>query len=310
MFFNYNKIKEINWKLQTIKLISNISEFKGRQELYLKNPTENLNKLIKNAKKNTIKVFLETNNFMILEKEYKKILNKNYHNLLVDVYKNFLNQNKFFKNTPLVSSEIVEIFNLLFKDKIKENNQRINPFALEALCDNLNVYCEDKNMEILILIANFLYDFISLNIFLDKTKFISALLTNILLLKNGYYIGKYISIETNILSNWKMLNYKNKSLTEIDNRILFINNLLNIINQCYLEFENKVKYFERKISISKKVEKIIAKKITKFTKGDILKLLPEVSNSSIQKILSKLVKANVIEKFPKGKYTFYIKINN
>ena len=47
--FNYSKIKEQKWDSQMLGLIASIYRYQGKQELYLKQKSENLNKLIEIA---------------------------------------------------------------------------------------------------------------------------------------------------------------------------------------------------------------------------------------------------------------------
>ena len=48
--FNYSKIKDKKWDSQILSLVTSIYKYKGKQELYLKQRPEELNKLIEVAK--------------------------------------------------------------------------------------------------------------------------------------------------------------------------------------------------------------------------------------------------------------------
>ena len=46
-------------------------------------------------------------------------------------------------------------------------------------------------------------------------------------------------------------------------------------------------------------------KIGKFTKNEIMEMVPSAGKSSIENALNKLIQENVIERHGKGKATFY-----
>ena len=48
--FNYSKIKDKKWDSEILSLVTSIYKYKGKQELYLKQRPEELNKLIEFAK--------------------------------------------------------------------------------------------------------------------------------------------------------------------------------------------------------------------------------------------------------------------
>ena len=49
--FDYSTLKEKTWDHEIISLIAQIHEYKGRQEVYLKQKPEELNKLVEIAKR-------------------------------------------------------------------------------------------------------------------------------------------------------------------------------------------------------------------------------------------------------------------
>ena len=49
--FDYSSLKEKKWDSEIISLVAQIHEYKGRQEIYLKQKPEELDKLIEIAKR-------------------------------------------------------------------------------------------------------------------------------------------------------------------------------------------------------------------------------------------------------------------
>lgn len=69
------------------------------------------------------------------------------------------------------------------------------PFALDELCSELNKAISDLDCEPLLVIFTFIHDFLCIHPFNDGNGRISRLLTNLLLLKAGFHVAKYQSIE-------------------------------------------------------------------------------------------------------------------
>lgn len=69
------------------------------------------------------------------------------------------------------------------------------PDAMENLCNAYEEANENEKIDSLILIPTFICDFLCIHPFNDGNGRMSRLLTLLLLYKNGYNVGKYISIE-------------------------------------------------------------------------------------------------------------------
>ena len=57
------------------------------------------------------------------------------------------------------------------------------------------------------------------------------------------------------------------------------------------------------------VRKAINEKIGKFTKSEIMELVPSVGKSSVENSLKQLCEEGTIERHGQGKSTFYVKIS-
>jgi len=53
------------------------------------------------------------------------------------------------------------------------------------------------------------------------------------------------------------------------------------------------------------VRKAVCEKIGKFTKSEIMELVPSLSKASVENSLTKLMKDGVVDRHGKGKATFY-----
>lgn len=142
---------------------------------------------------------------------------------------------------------------------------------------------------------------------------ISRLLTTLLLYKNGFYVGKYISLEAKIAQN-KDLYYdalnrsQNGWLDGSEDIIPFIKYLLGIILSAYKDFEDRFFIIETKLPAVEIVKKATQNKLGKFTKQEIWELCPSLSISSIEGSLRKLVESGELERKGSGKATYYVRL--
>ena len=141
----------------------------------------------------------------------------------------------------------------------------------------------------------------------------SRLLTTQLLYRNGFYVGKYISLESKI-AQAKDLYYDALSRSQAgwhegcEDTIPFIKYLLGTILAAYKDFEDRFSIVETKLPAIDMVRKAAQNKIGRFNKQDIRELCPSLSISSIEASLRKLVKSGELKREGAGKATCYIRL--
>ena len=276
--FDYSKLAERTWDNEIVSYISKIHEYKGKQELYLRQKPVELERLIEIAKiqsteaSNRIEGIITTNarlKQLVADKTtpknraeeeilgYRnvlKLVHKNYDvlpvraNYILQLHKELLRFTNFtyggqFKTTP---NEI---------DMVTENGEKtvlfrpLEPFetpaAVEQLCDNFQKELDKGIVDELILIPCFLLDFLCIHPFNDGNGRMSRLLTLLLLNRCGYLVGQYISIEKAIAdtkeSYYDSLQRADQGWHEEQNDPKpFIKYMLGIILACYRDFESRV----------------------------------------------------------------------
>jgi len=185
---------------------------------------------------------------------------------------------------------------------------------MEDLVDWTNDSIAKQEIHPLIVIASFIYEFLSIHPYQDGNGRLSRLLTNLLLIKHGYNFIQYISLEHIIEGNKKayyqalMEGQKDRynEQERIDQWILFF---LNSLSELIVKLEAKVKEFralggylnERQKSVLEYIRQNQPVKI-----GDVIVSLKEYKLPSIKKDLQYLVKEMEIEKLGKNKGTVYI----
>ena len=343
--FNYENLTRSKWDSEVINLLVQIHEHKGKQELFLKRKPAVLDKLVEIAKiqsvedSNKIEGIITTS-VRIKELMNKKVAPRNRDEEEILGYRDVLNTiHESYEYIRINSSYILQLHRDLFKysekgiggrykntqnsivEKDKEGNtiERFKPLspyetpsAIEQICDELNKAFDKKEVDSLLLIPIFIHDFLCIHPFNDGNGRMSRLLTTLLLYRQGYVIGKYISIESKIEKN-KESYYTSLEKSEIgwhenkENPVPFIKYILRIILAAYIDFEERVDYVDEKIPTIELVRNTVDSKIGRFTKSDIMELVPSVGKATIENMLKKLVEEGYIQRHGKGKATFYVK---
>ena len=141
----------------------------------------------------------------------------------------------------------------------------------------------------------------------------SRLLTTLLLYRNGFYVGKYISLEAKIAKN-KDLYYDALRQAQTgwhestEDTLPFIKYLLGTILAAYKDFEDRFALVETKLPAIETVRRATLNKIGRFTKQDIRELCPSLSISSIEGSLRKLVDSGELKREGSGKTICYYRL--
>lgn len=175
------------------------------------------------------------------------------------------------------------------------------PEALDKICEEYNRFIENMEVEPLIIIPIFIHDFLCIHPFNEGNGRISRLLTTLLLYRNGFYVGKYISLENKIAKH-KDLYYNALFQAQHgwhegnEDVVPFIKYLLGTILAAYKDFEERFSLVETKLPALEMVRQANIYKIGRFNKQDIRQLCPTLSNSSIEKAFRDLISLGEIKK--------------
>ena len=187
------------------------------------------------------------------------------------------------------------------------------PEALDRICEEYNRVIGNMEVEPLIAIPVFVHDFLCIHPFNDGNGRMSRLLTTLLLYRNGFYVGKYISLEAKIEQTQDLyygaLRRSQDGWNEgCEDKLSFIKYLLGIILAAYKDFEDRFSIVEVKMPAVDMVRKAVQSKIGRFNKQDIRELCPALSISSIEGSLRKLVKSGEIKREGSGKAIHYVRL--
>lgn len=185
------------------------------------------------------------------------------------------------------------------------------PKAMEELVEAYLLARGDYSINGLLLIPCFILDFLCIHPFQDGNGRMSRLLTILLLYEIGVDITKYISFEEQINLHKEMyydaLEESSKGWHENENNYIpFIKNFLFTLSLCYKELDKRFLTLKSgKISKQKRIEEIMLSSFFPITKHEVVSLLPDVSVTTIEKVISSLVKEGKITKIgdkTKAKY--------
>ena len=172
----------------------------------------------------------------------------------------------------------------------------------------------DANINQLLLIPCVILDFLCIHPFRDGNGRMSRLLSLLLLYKNGYDAGKYVSFEEQI-NNYKAYYYEalrqsSEGWSQNENSYFpFIENFLSMLYMCYKELDKRFAVVHgKKITKKARVEATVLNSLTPISKADICQILPDVSPTTVEAVLGGMVKSRSIKKIGQGRNTRYIKI--
>lgn len=343
--FDYSKLLNLNIPANIYDLISKIYEYKGKQELYVANFSDVLEKMVEVAKIQSTKSSnaiegISTNDSRLEELMKKKSEPRNrneeeiygYREVLDIIHENYSNIDFTKNNILTLHSRLYYYSSESHKGKFKtidnsivETNafgekkirfQPVSAFETENYIDKMiSAYDEAVKLKVppLLLISSVVHDFLCIHPFYDGNGRMSRLLTLLLLYKNGFFVGKYISLEM-IIEDTKDMYYEqlqasSKNWHSGDNDELpFVKYMLSVIYKSYVECDERFRLIgEKSLTSAERIMKIFEKTLKPLSKSDIVMLCPDISQRTIERALKELKDTHLIKQIGSGRATKYIK---
>ena len=339
MSFKNDQLKKMNVPMNIVKLIGKINEYKGKQDLYIEQAPQILDKLQEVAIIKSTKASNSIEGIVITDKRLKEIMKddtdlKERSEGEIAGYRDVLNTiHTSYDAIPVTSNIILQLHRDMYKyisepggnlkkqdniiGEILPNGEKYIRFkpvaasntrqAMETLCNFLNNDIQEQKIEPLILIGAFILDFLCIHPFSDGNGRISRLLTLLLLYKYDYQVGRYISLEKIIedskSSYYKILKKSSIGWHDGEHNIFFwLEYFLGTLLAAYKEFEDRVGLVEmKKGNKSYRVEQAVKNIIGTFSKDDIRNACPDVSDSTINRVFKQLKKEEFIDVLGKGR---------
>lgn len=343
--FDYTKLKNRTWDSEILGYVAQIHEYKGKQQVLLKQRPLELERLVEIAKIQSTEASNEiegirTTNTRLKQLCADKTTPRTRDEREIMGYRDVLNTiHENYEYIPLRSRYILQLHRDLYRYSEKgiggsfKNTQNYisatdrlgntfvlftplppyeTPEAIDMICDSYNRVLDTQEIDPLILIPVVIHDFLCVHPFSDGNGRMSRLLTTLLLYRSGYHVGKYISLESKIAKN-KDLYYDALETSQggwyenTDDPTPFIKYLLSVILTAYRELDERLELVGDKSPAIEVVRRTVESKLGKFTKTDILELCPTLGKTSVESSLKKLVDQGVLTQHGKGRATFYTK---
>ena len=336
---------ELSLPVNIYNTIAKIHEYKGKQELYVKNYPDVLDKMIDVAKIQSTKSSnaiegIYTNDARLNELMNKKTEPRNrneeeiagYRHVLDIIHENYA-YIEFNKNDILtLHNQLYSYSYVNYKGKFKtlDNTimevdelgnrkvrfQPVSSFETENYFDKMvGAYKKavEANIPALILIPVLIHDFLCIHPFDDGNGRMSRLLTLLLLYKFGYFVGRYISIEM-LIEESKESYYEElkrsseKWHTGENDEIPFIRYMLGVLLKAYEECDDRFNFIgNEKLTSPERVLSVIQMSLEPLSKKDIMILCPDISQRTIERALKELYDNSKIKQVGSGRSTKYIK---
>lgn len=345
--FDYSKYKDKACDSEILSLVAAIYREAGKQEMFLREKPQDLDKLVEIAKVQSTEASNAIEGIVTTSTRLKQLVEekttpRNRSEMEIAGYRDALRIiHESFDAIPITKNYILQLHKILYSHmnnplagetknvqnyisaqypdgRVEVLFTPLEPFetpeALERLCAEYNRVIGNMELEPLLAIPVFIHDFLCIHPFNDGNGRMSRLLTTLLLYRSGFYVGKYISLEAKIAAN-KDLYYDALSASQDgwhqgkDNPAPFIKYILGTVLAAYRDFESRLDLVTEKLSALETVRRATQKRIGRFTKQDIRELCVSLSISSIEGSLRKLVESGELKKEGVGKNTCYYRLN-
>ena len=337
----YNSVISNN---NIVNLISKIHEYKGKQSYLLDTKKDTLATLLKVAKIQSTSASNKIEGIYTSDKRINELVNKKlepknrneeeiagYRDVLSLIHENY-NYIDITLNTILqLHRDLYKYTGYSYGGKFKNSQNYIEetnengekkirfvplspvetPIAIQELCENYNQIVNNEYCDLLVLIPIFILDFVSIHPFNDGNGRMSRLLTLLPLYKADYIVGKYISIEK-IIEDTKDSYYDTLEKSSIswhnnqNDYSYFVEYYLGIILNAYKELDSKLNIVDNKnIASYDRITNIFKENIIPIDKAFIINKCPDLSETTIERLLNILLKEEKIIKISNGRYTKY-----
>lgn len=235
--FDYAALRARTWNSEILSYVAKIHEYKGKQELFLRQKPMELNRLIEIAKIQSTESSNRIEGIVTTHPRLKQLMDDKttprnrdeeeilgYRNVLSLIHENYA----YIFVTPnyilQLHRELMKYTSLSYGGRFKTVPNEIDlvlptggrkllfqplepyetPEAVERICSSFRQARDLEQIDVLLLIPCFLLDFLCIHPFNDGNGRMSRLITMLLLLRNGFSVGRYIPIEERILKDGEL----------------------------------------------------------------------------------------------------------
>lgn len=171
---------------------------------------------------------------------------------------------------------------------------------------------DNPNVNQLLLVPCVVLDFLCIHPFGDGNGRVSRLLSLLLMYKNGFDVGKYVSFEEQINETkeqyYDALYASSQKWHENENSYIpFMENFLVTLYRCYKELDKRFSTINgKRISKNERIEQTVMSSVIPISKAEICEILPDVSVTTVEAVLGRLVRAGHVKKLGQARNTKYV----
>lgn len=326
-----------------VSILTRIHEFKIEQMIFVRTKADVLSGLIENTKKQSIEASNKIDNICSPENRLKNIVfNKTtprtpseqkiagYRDVFTTIHESYgfipvkppmilqLHKDLYKYSGHATGGNYKNVDSMIAQESAK-GNQAVKPVsaqetpqAMDNLCAAFEEEINQNGADPLLIIPMFILDFLCIRPFQEGNGIMSRLLALLLLSRSGYTIGKYVSIEKLLEESqenyYAALRTSAKGWHENQNDYIpFVQYMLELIATAYRDFFEEMKALPtEKQPKTEQVREIIRNSPDKIIKTEIMKKCPNISQITVQRALSELLKNGEIIKLSGGRYSAYV----
>lgn len=342
--FDFAKIYDTLLTPEIVSLVGQIHEYKGEQALFIEAKRDTLTALVEIARIQSTEASNKIEGIYTSDERLKKLVQDKttprtrseqeiagYRDVLGTIHENY-------DYIPPKAAIILQLHWDLYKfsgasygghyktgnnvilqtDAQRHKTVRFQPVpvwetpeAMEQLCRAFEEAVQQGQMDPLLLIPVFVLDFLCIHPFNDGNGRMSRLLTLLLLYRQEYIVGKYISIEKLIEQSkeiyYEALQASSARWQEGENDYRpFVRYTLGVVAAAYRDFSARVKMLTTSgLSKPERIRELIKNHLGKITKAELMAQCPDISLTTVQRTLAELQKQGEILKLGGGRYTAY-----
>lgn len=307
---------------EIVLYLTQIHEYKGKQDLFVEAKEDVLTQLLENTKIQSIEASNKIAGINTSGERLRALVKDTTRPKTIDEqeiagYRDVLNMiQENYDYIPPKSSIILQLHRDMFKFEGFDVGGKYRAAGntagiVEELCKAFDEAIATQQIDSLILIPMFILDFSCVHPFEEGNERMSLLLSMLLLYRAGYIVGKYVSIEK-LIENTKESYYECLHLSsakwhENENDYEpFVKYMLGIIVTAYRDFSPNMSLLTAdNLSKPERIREIIKTTLGEITKTDILRKCPDISQVTVQRTLADLVGSGQVIKVGGGRYTKY-----
>ena len=344
--FNYDFLQDILLPAQVVNLASNIADLRLMSENRKQEHADVFQALEQVAKVESVKASNAIEGIVTTERRLREMVEQGavplnhteaeiagYRDVLNEIHTNWRYHDFRESDIRLFHAQMMRLANPEANGAYKSednviaetlaNGQRIARFipvsanetaaAMGQLALAYQLARDNSSINKLLLIPCVILDFLCIHPFSDGNGRLSRLLTLLLLYRNGYDAGKYVSFEKQIDLH-KQEYYQALKDASVDwhgnacHYLPFILNFIMTLYSCYSELDKRFAVVNSKrITKKGRIEATLLNSFAPLSKKDICNILPDASPTTVEAVLGEMERNGLIRSIGKGRNTKYIR---